>query len=107
MLVVFATGALRRHPNYPKQRTRQRQYLRVFRSLIQKGVHNAKHLLSKYHGVEKKLATRFLQSDKVAQPNLDRVGRERGYDFKSRGTEDCAARRIRAAIFVWIGERCV
>jgi len=53
------------------------------KSLIQKGVHNAKHLLSKYHGVEKKLATRFLQSDKVAQPNLDRVGRERGYDFKS------------------------
>jgi hypothetical protein len=51
------------------------------KSLIQKGVHNAKSLLSKYSPVAKKLATRFLQAD--APPKADGTGRERGYDFKS------------------------
>merc|ERR1719324_1013907 len=51
------------------------------KSLIQKGVHNAKSLLSKYHPVAKKLATRFLQADQA--PKADGTGRERGYDFKS------------------------
>jgi len=51
------------------------------KSLLQKGIHNAKSLLSKYRPIAKKLATRFLQADEP--PKADGTGRLRNYDFKS------------------------